>query len=76
MTTDLAQAKAEDPVPTVAGTFAIYELDDGSAVLVIGQPDPEGGPDLVSRKVIPAMLMKMIRGGGGPLGRQLRGMWE
>lgn len=58
--------------PLIAGTFALYGRDDGALVLVTAIPDADG-VDQVARKIIPAMVVRMIQGsGGGILGRRAR----
>lgn len=54
-----------NPLPTLAGTFAIYDDGHGGFVLVT-----DVGGD-VTRKHIPAAIVKMATG-GGVLGGQLR----
>jgi hypothetical protein len=66
--TDVAPAAAEEPgtdveqagpAPMLAGTFAIYEDGTGGYVLVTDTQDHG-----VSRKHIPAAMVKMVTGGG------------
>jgi hypothetical protein len=65
-TVDCAMAQ---PVPMLAGTFAIYE--DGAGGFVLVTETTEHG---VQRKVIPAALVKMATG-GGMLGRRFAGLF-
>lgn len=56
--------------PLMAGTFAIYEHPSGGVVLVT---DIAGaGPQT---KIIPAAIVKMVQGGGGPVGAAVRKMF-
>ncbi len=56
--------------PMMAGTFALYEHESGGIVLVT---DIAGRG--VETKMIPAMIVKMVQGGGGPMGATLRKMF-
>lgn len=67
--TALEQAP-DAPEPLIAGTFAIYPRPDGGLELVT---DVEGRG--VESKTIPAALVKMAAGGGGPLGKMLGRMF-
>lgn len=75
--TETETAPETAPAPIAAGTFAIYALPDGGALLVTEMPDGEGGTR-TDRKAIPAMIFRMFtsagQGGGGVIGRKLRAM--
>lgn len=58
------------PQPLLAGTFAIYPTPEGGIVLVT---DVEGRG--IERRSIPAGVVKMLNGGGGPVGGMLRKMF-
>lgn len=55
------------PKPLLAGTFALYERRDGGYELVA---DIEGRG--IETHTIPAALVHLLGGGGGPPGRMLR----
>lgn len=57
-----------EPVPVIAGTFALYEDGQGGYVLVT---NTQTGED---RRHIPAALVKMATG-GGVLSRKLAGIF-
>lgn len=57
--TDVEQLPA-GPAPVAAGTFAIYEDGQGGYVLVADMP-AHGG---ITRRHIPAAIVKMATGGG------------
>jgi hypothetical protein len=60
---------AAEPAPVLAGTFAIYQLDDGGFLLVTETPDRG-----VDRKLIPGKLIRLFsKGPGAKLFGQLFG---
>lgn len=63
---------ADVPAPMLAGTFAVYADGSGGMVLVADTVQPDGTPGVVHRKHIPAALVRLLNGGGGPAGAMLR----
>lgn len=58
------------PEPMIAGTFALYQTPDGGMILVTDVKDRG-----VEQKIIPPALVKMVMGGGGPMGKLARKMF-
>lgn len=71
--TSLPATTQSEPVPMMAGTFALYATPDGGLMLVTDTP--EHG---VVRRGVPGSMVKMAtklaEGGGGPMGSLFRKM--